>query len=474
MVVICTPLMKKVHKYVKGSSEIAFVDSGGCMDRHSSKIFLVMTPSVAGALLLGIIVTSSEAEDLLKKAFLLWKSILPENAFFGKEGPAIFMTDDCKSERNTLNYVFPHAILLLCIFHVLQAVWRWLLDSNHGVCKTDKPILYHMFKDVLNSETKEKCQENYEILKNHPASQKQSKAKDYFSKLMLRVSEWALSYRMEYLTRGHNTNNYCEATMRVLKDHIFFSTKAFSLVQLFHFLTTRIDKYFERRIAAVLNNRVENYVKSRYHIKKEKFIPLSCSQVSQNIYTVSNSESKMTYTVNTEVEICTCPVGKTGAPCKHQYAVVLQFNLSSNQFLPFSDEKAKRTLYKVISDSSVELPQEWFTVLRSGPVNPFAEPAPVSEETDEVETSPAFENGDNVIIPNADVSVDNEPSANECADVADSILDEQFQEEDENEKAERIARCLEDINRFSDTLKKGSTHSVEQNIHKSPDVHQIK
>lgn len=97
---------------------------------------------------------------------------------------------------------------------------------------------------------------------------------------MLRAAEWALCFRNNVLTRGHNTDNYCEATMRILKDKILFRTKAFSLVQVFDFLTTRIDLYFERRITAVVNNRVENYVASRYHIHESKRIPLSCTKIS--------------------------------------------------------------------------------------------------------------------------------------------------------------------------------------------------
>lgn len=90
IVVICSPLMKRVHKLLKASSEIAFMDTSGCMDRHLSKVFMIMTASVAGALPLGIIVTSSEAEAVLRPAMELSLSILPEGAFYGREmkGPA--------------------------------------------------------------------------------------------------------------------------------------------------------------------------------------------------------------------------------------------------------------------------------------------------------------------------------------------------------------------------------------------------
>ena len=45
---ICTPFMKRVHKYIKESGELMFVDSSGGMDRDGFRIFLLMTHSKAG------------------------------------------------------------------------------------------------------------------------------------------------------------------------------------------------------------------------------------------------------------------------------------------------------------------------------------------------------------------------------------------------------------------------------------------
>ena len=139
IIVICTHLMKRIHELLKASGEIAFIDSSGCMDlcKVLCQVFMIMTASVAGALPLGIMVTSSEAEAVLQPALELFRSILLEGAFYGREmkGPSILMTDDCTAERNVLRATFPEALLLLCIFHVLQAVWRWILDSNHKIQK---------------------------------------------------------------------------------------------------------------------------------------------------------------------------------------------------------------------------------------------------------------------------------------------------------------------------------------------------
>lgn len=50
--------------------------------------------------------------------------------------------------------------------------------------------------------------------------------------------EWALTYRSDLTTRGQHTNNYSEASMCILKDRVFERTRAYNLVQMFHFLST--------------------------------------------------------------------------------------------------------------------------------------------------------------------------------------------------------------------------------------------
>ncbi|MGL4695607.1 SWIM zinc finger family protein [Enterococcus larvae] len=39
-----------------------------------------------------------------------------------------------------------------------------------------------------------------------------------------------------------------------------------------------------------------------------------------------------------ELELCTCPVGHSGAPCKHQAAIVQNYNITSINFLPTTAE----------------------------------------------------------------------------------------------------------------------------------------
>ncbi|XP_016364069.1 uncharacterized protein LOC107705329 isoform X3 [Sinocyclocheilus rhinocerous] len=51
-----------------------------------------------------------------------------------------------------------------------------------------------------------------------------------------------------------------------------------------------------------------------------------------------------------ELELCTCPVGHSGAPCKHQAAVVQNYNITAINFLPTTAEM-RAELLKITKES---------------------------------------------------------------------------------------------------------------------------
>ncbi|KAK6325177.1 hypothetical protein J4Q44_G00045190 [Coregonus suidteri] len=62
--------------------------------------------------------------------------------------------------------------------------------------------------------------------------------------------------------------------------------------------------------------------------------PSDIEQVREKKYRVKGTTPGQTYTV--DMELCTCPVGHTGAPCKQQASVVLVqiYKCLSSNFLP--------------------------------------------------------------------------------------------------------------------------------------------
>ncbi|KAF3836232.1 hypothetical protein F7725_028790 [Dissostichus mawsoni] len=226
---------------MKHSGELCFIDSSGNMDRENCRVFLLLTHSCAGGLPLGILLCQSEDEQTIAQGLEQLKQVVGEKGFAGRghEGPQLVITDDCRAERGALRKAFPKATLLLCSFHLLQAVWRWLWSKESGVTHGDRPALFAIVKEMLYCQEIGSVDRLYSEARGHPVAASYEKFLRYLDRLYARRECWALSYRGSFLTRGNNTNNFAEAAMRVLKDKILQRTKAFNLPQLFDLLTSR-------------------------------------------------------------------------------------------------------------------------------------------------------------------------------------------------------------------------------------------
>ena len=66
--------------------------------------------------------TESEDARSLEHALRELQSVLPARPFGQQGSPQLIMTDDADALRGALRIVFPQSRLLLCSFHVLQAI----------------------------------------------------------------------------------------------------------------------------------------------------------------------------------------------------------------------------------------------------------------------------------------------------------------------------------------------------------------
>ena len=161
-VVLCTPLMQRVHTLVKESGDLCYVmmesSSRDVKERKHCHITLLLTHSCIGSLPLGALITTSSGKRTITAALELYASMLPANCFGGRGviGPQLFVTEDCQSVRKALGNVFPQASLVLCVNHVLQVTWRWLWDPENDIPKDSKPgHLSHMERMVYASSESE-------------------------------------------------------------------------------------------------------------------------------------------------------------------------------------------------------------------------------------------------------------------------------------------------------------------------------
>lgn len=340
ILVLCTPIMRRAHLYVQQSRDIVFLDATSSFDRHNTSFFLLSTVMPAGAVPLGVIVTSDEQEETITEGIRSLTAILPEKAFFGEGpqiGPSNVMIDDSTTERNSLTSVWRSATPLLCTFHFLQRRWTWLHDSKNGVnVKEHRINLIHKVKELVYAEGEDKLEQLYSQLQTHHAAKRYPLFLAHLKSLWPRRREWAHCYRKRLLIRGNHTNNYSEAGMKILKELIFSRVKAYNIVQVFHFLSETLESYYCRKLLCVSNNRLDTYVALRFQGLNASKIPKeSIAETDKNMYTVkSKTERGLVYVVDMSVGVCTCKRGIDGSPCSHQAAIAIHYNIASINCIP--------------------------------------------------------------------------------------------------------------------------------------------
>lgn len=258
VVALCTPVMQRIHKLCPNSGELVFIDSSGCLDKDNHRVFMLMTHSAGGGLPLGCFITSSESEKAIRYGLELLTSII-ETPFYGRGYPAVFMTDDCTAERNAIRSVYPSSKRMLCTFHVLQALWRWLHDGTHGVRLIHRQEIMQMVKNMMYAPCEESLWQQLEKLYALSHVAENAALVGHLKKLYERRGEWCLCYRSQ-LHRGNHTNNHMESGFRILKERIFHRLKAYNLPQLTDFIVRRWSAHYIRKLLDISNNRYRPYM----------------------------------------------------------------------------------------------------------------------------------------------------------------------------------------------------------------------
>ncbi|KAJ8980957.1 hypothetical protein NQ317_001221 [Molorchus minor] len=112
------------------------MDSSETCDHDGSRIFVLLTHSEVGGLPLGVIITSSER-------------VIQKGQKFALQMIQI---------QSAIKTVWTNSKCLLCIFHLLQSIWRWLLKGKNNISKDKQYIFQNHF---IYSKTEKECNDNY-------------------------------------------------------------------------------------------------------------------------------------------------------------------------------------------------------------------------------------------------------------------------------------------------------------------------
>ncbi|KAE8741294.1 hypothetical protein FOCC_FOCC013182 [Frankliniella occidentalis] len=315
-VLVVTPIMKRAQT-LQSAGEIIFVDSTGTVDASHSNVTVVSTATKIGAVPICMLMHESQTTVCYTKAFGLLAQHFPK-AFGGNSQPEIFMTDNATPEKDALKAVWPDAEQLLCHFHVVQQQWTWLLTAKHNVEITERQLFMASFKKIMYARSAEDLEEN---IVEFEATVTHDKYNTRVIEFLKRKEEWVSLFRDHLLMRGHHTNNYSEATIRILKDVILQRVKAYNLIALINYIVTVWESYMKTRILRVAYNRDSRPVLVYENLlrKMDPELVKKIVKSGEHTYMVpSTVDSDLLYEVDRDLGVCSCKAGCTGAFCKHQ------------------------------------------------------------------------------------------------------------------------------------------------------------
>ena len=110
-------------------------------------------------------------------------------------------------------------------------------------------------KRILYARTETEMNMYYQEFKNTYYQQYPLLARHY-ELLWGRRQYWAHSFRTNLLLRDNHTNNYIERSFGLLKDIIFARTQAFNPVQIFHFVTMSMERFYARQMQVLFKSSV--------------------------------------------------------------------------------------------------------------------------------------------------------------------------------------------------------------------------
>lgn len=262
VIAVCTPLMKRVHVGLRESGEMVFVDSSGNCGRLNHHLVLLLTYSSAGGLPLGVFITTSETQETISAAIQLLLTVFPPGRFFGHpDGPLVVMTTECTALRQALHEVFPNATLLLCVLHLLQAMWKWLWNSSNEVPKEHRAHLLKSFRGLVQASTPTALIEGYTMLmEDHIASQ-HPKFLQHLEEVFKQREEWAICLQAQVLNTESQIKECVDGAMRVTKEKVLHRLKSYNLTQLVTFVATKMESHYIHRLADAANNRQQTSLK---------------------------------------------------------------------------------------------------------------------------------------------------------------------------------------------------------------------
>lgn len=345
---VTTPVMTRTRQAFPQEREMSFVDSTGSVDQQSLTVTVLLIGTCIGALPTGLTISGEKSEQAYTHLFEMLRDLTEEVDPSSRWNPSIAMTDGDSAIRKGLKSTFPDIVLLLCLFHILQAVWRFLFSKESGVDKRHRQLIYKLFRKSAYAPNRDLFDSSRSEL--YSAEGLTSRSKTYFDGVWKMASDWALHYRQRLVTRGHQTNNMSEVSVRLFKEGVMMRLKARSLGQLLDMCTNQLDAFYRKRLLDLAHSRgnlSHLYRKSSAAYTQGKTIPKDhFQQVAEFSFTVrSQTDPNVVYEMNLLDQLCGCKSGEIGSICKHLYSASMHFNVDLMSLPPQTARTRQRVAW---------------------------------------------------------------------------------------------------------------------------------
>ncbi|XP_063068679.1 uncharacterized protein LOC134460150 [Engraulis encrasicolus] len=219
---------------------LVFVDTTHCVNQYEFPLLTLLVRDGHGrGVPVAYAIVSNERQSTLEKALekLREQFLSP---------PRAFMVDKDYAEINALSSIFPESAILLCWYHVLQAVQRWLSKAESGVhgpsdLKTREDIMSFFYKlkaCKTEAEYEASAKKFIDTFVQHPA------VCNYFRKHWEDLGHMWSDYGRCFEHLNTDTNNVIERFFHRLKYQFLGGTRNRRVDDLIHVLLGKAEDYF--------------------------------------------------------------------------------------------------------------------------------------------------------------------------------------------------------------------------------------
>ncbi|XP_055070281.2 uncharacterized protein [Misgurnus anguillicaudatus] len=329
IIILQTPNMKEnLNRHGKN---IIFLDATHCVNQYNFPLYtLAIRDDYGHGVPIAFIITSSEKEATLVMALQQFKRVCP--------APRCFMVDKDMCEINALRKVFSESDILLCWYHVMQAVVRWLTKTDSGVSGSSNidvrteivSFVKKMKLCTTEHDFKSTAEQFFTRFEDFPA------LCSYFRVHWLEIGHMWSDFGRCYDHAASDTNNLVERFFHRLKYQFLGGIRNRRLDDLIKILLKKTDGYFQTIQDLHAVGRMKNAsLKSGQILESasrlvEKGWEKDIQLIDHDMYIYeipSEQTSGLSYKVCPSESFCSCPMGIRGHRCKH---LVLTDLLSKN------------------------------------------------------------------------------------------------------------------------------------------------